>query len=163
MGRKKWYEKRVNLLLFRTSKDQGNRRFEGKGISCSRRFICNKGVDTFLFGSKSTFDAICLEAVTKCKEKHPHIKRIYVRAEFPDIGESYEAYIKSKYDDSFFPERLRRAGRAVYVERNDEMIRLSRYCIIYRNEECLPLTRKSGTEHAIRKAKRQGNKVILFG
>ena len=43
--------------------------------------IKNEQVDTFLFGSKSRFDDFCLDIITKIKEKYPHIKRIYVRAE----------------------------------------------------------------------------------
>ena len=44
--------------------------------------IVNEKVDTFLFGSKSQFDDLCLKVVTEMKEKHPHIKRIYVRSAF---------------------------------------------------------------------------------
>lgn len=44
------------------------------------KLIVEKRVNTFLFGSKSQFDSLCLEIVTKIKEKHPYIKRIYVRA-----------------------------------------------------------------------------------
>ena len=44
--------------------------------------VVNENVDTFLFGSKSRFDSLCLELVTKLKEKYPHIKRIYVRQNF---------------------------------------------------------------------------------
>lgn len=47
------------------------------------RLITDMGVNTFLFGSKSRFDSLCLETVTGLKEKYPHVKRIYVRAEFP--------------------------------------------------------------------------------
>ena len=57
------------------------------------RLIEDEGVDTFLFGSKSRFDSLCLELVTKVKEKHPHIKRVYVRAEYPVINDSYKAYL----------------------------------------------------------------------
>ena len=45
------------------------------------RLITYENVDTFLFGSKSEFDRLCLELVTKIKEKYPHVKRIYVRVE----------------------------------------------------------------------------------
>ena len=47
--------------------------------------ITNKDVDIFLFGSKSQFDDLCHSIVTELKEKYPHIKRIYVRAEFQYI------------------------------------------------------------------------------
>ena len=44
--------------------------------------ITRENVDTFLFGSKSQFDSLCLEQVTNLKEKYPYIKRVYVRAEY---------------------------------------------------------------------------------
>lgn len=47
--------------------------------------IVEKKVNTFLFGSKSQFDKLCLEVVTEMTKKYPHIRRIYVRAEFPYI------------------------------------------------------------------------------
>ena len=47
------------------------------------KLIVNENIATFLFGSKSEFDALCHEAVTELKEKYPHIKRVYVRAEYP--------------------------------------------------------------------------------
>ena len=36
--------------------------------------IINENIDTFMFGSKSRFDDLCLETVTKTKEKYPNIK-----------------------------------------------------------------------------------------
>ncbi len=47
------------------------------------RLIVAENIDTFLFGSKSQFDSLCHELVTKIKEKYPHIKRVFVRAEYP--------------------------------------------------------------------------------
>ena len=58
--------------------------------------IVDKRVDTFLFGSKSQFNSLCLEAVTKLKQKHPHIKRVYVRAEFQNINAQYKSYLLKK-------------------------------------------------------------------
>lgn len=37
------------------------------------RLIATEGVDTFLFGSRSEFDRMCLELVTELKEKYPHV------------------------------------------------------------------------------------------
>ena len=78
-------------------------------------------MDTFLFGSKSEFDRLCLKLVTKLKEKYPHVKRIYVRAEFPYINDDYMAYLLKSYDDTYYPEKLIGSGKAAYVERNYEM------------------------------------------
>ena len=57
------------------------------------RLIVEYSVDTFLFGSKSRFNSLCLELVSKIKKKHPHIKRVYVRAEFPFISDGYKEYL----------------------------------------------------------------------
>ena len=66
------------------------------------KLIIHENVDTFLFGSKSRFDSLCLEIVTKIKEKYPHIKRIYVRAEYPIISNSYKTYLLEIYDDTYY-------------------------------------------------------------
>ncbi len=124
------------------------------------RLITDKKVDTFLFGSKSRFDSLCLEIVTRLKETYPHIKRIYVRAEFPVISDSYMTYLLKYYDDTYYPEKILSAGRAVYVERNREMIENSRFCIVYYNEENIPTNRKSGTKISLDFALRQGKCII---
>ena len=126
------------------------------------RLITEKGVDTFLFGSKSRFDGLCLEIVTKLKEKYPHVKRIYVRAEFPFINDDYKAYLLKLYDDTYYPESIMGAGRASYVERNFEMINNSKYCIVYCNESYAPATRKSGTKIALGYAVKKGREIIIF-
>lgn len=124
------------------------------------RLITDEKVDTFLFGSKSEFDRLCLELVTKLKEKYPHVKRIYVRAEFPFINDDYLTYLLKSYDETYYPEKLHGAGRAAYVERNYEMINNSKYCIVYYDEPNAPTTRKSGTKIALDYAIKKGRKVI---
>ena len=57
------------------------------------KLIVDEKVDTFLFGSKSRFNSLCLDLVTEMKEKHPRIKRVYVRAEYPYISEDYKNYL----------------------------------------------------------------------
>ena len=125
------------------------------------RLITYENVDTFLFGSKSEFDRLCLELVTKLKEKYPHVKRIYVRAEFPYINDDYMAYLLKSYDDTYYPEKLIGSGKAAYVERNYEMISASKYCIVYYDESHAPTTRKSGTKIALNYALKKGREVIL--
>jgi uncharacterized phage-like protein YoqJ len=124
------------------------------------RLIVEERVDTFLFGSKSQFDSLCLECVTELKEKYPHIKRIYVRAEYQYINDEYKKYLLNSYDDTYFPEKLSNAGRAVYVERNCEMINRSDFCVIYYNVENVPTTRKSGTKIALEYALKHKKKII---
>ena len=126
------------------------------------KLITDNNVDTFLFGSKSEFDSLCLELVTELKEKHPHVKRIYVRAEYPIINESYTAYLLKSYDETYYPEKLRCAGRAAYVERNYEMINNSKYCVVYYDEPNAPTIRKSGTKIALDYALKKGKEIFTF-
>ncbi len=124
--------------------------------------IVDNGVDTFLFGSKSRFNDLCYEVVSEMKVKYPHIKRIYVRGEFPIIDESYRAYLLERYEDTYFPEKLLHAGRAVYVERNFEMIDNSQFCLVYYDETHAPTGRKSGTKIALEYARKQDIETIVF-
>lgn len=126
------------------------------------RLITEKNVDTFLFGSKSRLNSLCLELVTKLKEKYPHIKRIYVRAEFPVINDEYLIYLLKFYDDTYYPEKLLGAGRAAYVERNYEMIDQSRFCFFYYDRANAPTTCKSGTKIALNYAIKKGREIMTF-
>ncbi len=107
------------------------------------RLIVEENIDTFLFGSKSQFNTLCYELVTEIKAKYSHIKRIYVRAEYPFINEKYKAYILKEYEDTYFPEHMINAGKASYVERNFEMIDKSRICIVYYDFEYQAPLRKA--------------------
>ena len=102
------------------------------------------------------------EIVSEIKEKYHHIKRVYVRAEFPVIDESYETYLLSRYEDTYFPEKLHHAGKAVYVERNFEMIDNSQYCLVYYDEVHAPTRRKSGTKIALEYARKQNKETRPF-
>lgn len=127
---------------------------------------------TFLFGSKSEFDDLCLNIVTELKEIYPHIKRVYVRAAYVDINDDYTDYLLESYEDTYFPEKVRGAGRASYVERNQEMINKSAFCVVYYDETYSPPRRKnsrkdltdyqpkSGTKLAYDYAKSKGLKII---
>ena len=126
------------------------------------KLIVDENVDTFLFGSKSRFNSLCLELVTKIKEKYPYIRRIYVRAEYPDINERYTNYLLESYEDTYYPEHIIGSGRAAYVERNYEMIDKSHYCIVYYDEENAPSTRKSGTKIALDYAIRKQKHIIVL-
>lgn len=105
--------------------------------------ITEKEVSTFYFGSKSEFDDLCHKVVAELKEKYPHIKRIYVRSAFQHIPDWYEDSLLQHYEDTYFPEHMEKAGRASYVERNQEMINKSDFCVIYYDENYLPPRRKN--------------------
>ena len=132
--------------------------------------IITKNVDTFLFGSKSEFNHLCLHIVSELKIKYPHIKRIYVRAEFPYIDQTYEDYLLQFYDDTYYPQSILGAGKAVYIKRNYEMINHSQYGIIYFNENYTPPRKTtgklihrdsaSGTKIAYRYAQKQNMDII---
>ena len=126
------------------------------------KLITQNNVDTFLFGSKSRFDSLCLEAVTKIKEKYPHIKRIYVRAEYPYINDSYHKYLLKSYEETYYPENVIESGKAVYIIRNKEMIDKSHFCIAYYIDVYSPKTRKSGTKIALDYAVRSNKKIIFL-
>ena len=126
------------------------------------KMILRENVDTFLFGSKSQFNDLCQECVTKIKVKYPHIKRIYVRAEFPQIDDSYKNYLLESYEDTYYPRNALYAGKAVYIERNCEMINKSGFCIIYYQEDYTPKSRKSGTKMALDYAIKKKKQIILL-
>ena len=124
--------------------------------------ITDESIDTFLFGSKSQFDDLCYDIVTEIKKKYPHIKRTFVRAEYPYIDASYEAYLLESYEDTYFPKSVLGAGKASYVKRNCEMIDNSRFCIVYYKEDYTPKGRKSGTKIALAYAEKKKKTIIRF-
>lgn len=123
------------------------------------RLITEKRVDTFLFGSKSQFDDLCLEVVTELKEKYPQIKRIYVRAEFPYIDDDYRNHLLQYYEDTYYPEKIIDAGKAVYVERNYEMIDNSNSCIFYFDECYEPARRKNSKKDLLDYQPKSGTRI----
>ena len=126
------------------------------------KLIVGENVDTFLFGSKSRFNSLCLELVTKIQEKYPHIKRIYIRAEYPYISEHYRNYLLESYEDTYYPEHIIGSGRAAYVERNYEMIERSHFCVVYYDKQHSPSTRKSGTKIALDYATERLKHIIIL-
>ena len=154
------------------------------------RLIAEEGVKYFLFGSRSEFDDLCHSIVTALKEKYPQIVRVAytrrseyaVKAEEKEKMErSWESVLKTAvklkdYDTEVQSEKVYSAGKASYVERNQEMIDASDFCIFYYNEAYLPPQRKranrdlstyqpkSGTriayEYTIQKSKK-ADKVVI--
>ena len=124
--------------------------------------ILKEKVETFLFVSKSRFNSLCYETVSKIKEKYPDIKRIYVRAEFPNIDQSYQDYLLENYEETYYPAKVVGAGKASYVQRNYDMIEKSYFCVVYFCENDSPKNRKSGTKIALDYAVRKNKKIILL-
>jgi len=133
-------------------------------------------IDTFLFGSKSQFNDLCYNVVTDLKGKYPDTRRIYVRAEFEYIdsegSRAYKEGLLEHYEDTYYPECVSGAGKAVYVKRNYHMIDESSVCVVFYNENYRPARRKqssraltdyqpsSGTGVAYKYAEKKNRKII---
>ena len=92
--------------------------------------IEKENADTFLFGSRSVFNSICYDTVSKLKITYPHIKRIYVRAEF-DYCDKLMEYLLEYYEESFFPDGVRGAGTLSYIKRNQVMVDMCDVLVVY--------------------------------
>lgn len=114
------------------------------------------GVSTFLFGSKSSFDDLCLKAVTELKTEYPQIKSIYYRASFQYISPQYKDYLLKSYEDTLMPLRVEKAGKASYVERNQAMIDQSDFCVFYFNENYIPPLKRQSKNAVIMRASTSG-------
>lgn len=148
--------------------------------------ICCENVDIFLFGSRSNFNSLCHEIVTKFKEKYPTIiRKCYTCQSETCVLESdrimlevlYSKIKKDKVQLLGFEEEVEHknkwtACKASYIERNQAMINDSDYCIFYFNESYKPQLRKqtktsivcyqpkSGTAKAFTYAKQRKKNVI---
>lgn len=152
-------EKKV-CCFFGHRKISGTEKLEHKLHQTIERLVLENKTDTFLFGSKSEFNSLCRNVVDKLKEKYPHIKRVYVRAEFPEINEDYEKYLLENYEETYFPHKIRGAGKTVYIERNCEMIDKADVCIAYLKDGYSPENRKSGTKFAYEYALQKKREII---
>ena len=123
--------------------------------------VTEKDVNVFYFGSKSQFDDLCHKVTTELKEKYPHIKRVYVRAAFQHIPDWYEDSLFKHYEDTYFPEHMENAGKASYVERNQEMINKSDFCVVYYDENYAPPRRKNSRRDLTDYQPKSGTKVAL--
>lgn len=63
------------------------------------------------------------------------------------------------YEDTYFPEQMTNAGRASYVERNQEMINQSDFCIVYYNKNYLPSRRKNSKRDLTDYQPKSGTKI----
>lgn len=121
-----------------------------------QNLIVNEQVSTFLFGSRSNFNYLCLLVVTELKENYPNIKRIaYTCRSEACILESerqkweniYSRFQKQKVnligvEEEFEHKTKYTSGRASYVERNQAMINDSDYCVFYYDKNYQPKPRK---------------------
>ena len=158
--------------FFGPRKIEETEQLRSKIYSILEILITEDNVNTFIFGSRSEFDSLCREIVGHIKEKYPYIHRIYIRAEYRFISEEYERYLLSSCDETYYSSRAVNGGRAVYVQRNYEMIDKSDICVVYYNEEYKPPRGKtsskdimehqpaSGTQRAYDYAIKKGKTII---
>ena len=123
--------------------------------------IEKENADTFLFGSKSEFNDLCYEIVTKLKESYPYIRRIEVRASNEYLAQMYIDITLKYYEETLFPEKVSGAGYRSYIKRNQAMIDMCDFLITYYNKEYQPLSGKtSGTRKAVEYAVKNNKRII---
>ena len=87
---------------------------------------------------------------------------VALKAEYPNIDNYYKNYLLESYEDTYYPNKIIRAGKATYVERNCEMINNSRFCIVYYDAPHAPTNRKSGTKIALDYAIKKQKHIIVL-
>ena len=137
--------------------------------------IENENVKIFLFGSRSEFNSLCHNIVTKLKKSYPSIqRRAYTCQSETCTLEKERAYWEKIYlnfqkrpvtllgvEEEIEHKTKYEAGRASYVERNQAMINNSDFCVFYYNKNYVPPTKtNSGTKIAYEYAMRKKKKVI---
>ena len=127
----------------------------------------NQGADTFLFGNKGEFDKLCFEAVMELQHLYPHVKTVYVRADSENMTKLFEDSLLKKYDETFFPDRVRNSHELCYVLRNGVMIEMCDVLLAYCDPNYQPPQKettnkktKSGAQMALQSAKRKRKRVI---
>ncbi len=129
------------------------------------------GVDTFLFGSRSKFDDKCHKIVTELMKDSTNVKRVYVRAEYQYISETYEKGLLERFESTIYPSEICNSGKSVYVERNQYMIDKSDVCIFAYDENykppikeskrwLFPKENKSGTAIAYKYAVQKNKRIV---
>ena len=133
--------------------------FKERLTNLIKELITENDFDTFLFGSRSQFDELCLETVSELKNDYPHIRRIYVRAAYPYIDDNYEKYLLSFYDETYIPDKIAKAGKAAYAEHNFHMIDKADLCIFYYNKDYEPPLKPATRKQLFSYQPKSGTKV----
>ena len=122
--------------------------------------IENEGADTFLFGSKRTFNSMSYEVVSELKETFPNLRRVYMRTVYESAGAYTLQYLLDGYEETVFPKGVAGAGSLSYIKRNQAMIDACDLLVAY----CAPSdpykTRKSGTMLAVQYAQKKKKRTI---
>lgn len=118
--------------------------------------IIHYNVSTFLFGSCSTYDSICHSIVTDLKKEFYYIKRVAytcksetctLESERERLEKVYSTFFKKEIklmgvEEEKMHKNIFTAGKASYVERNQEMIDDSDICVFYYDENYKPDVRR---------------------
>ncbi len=133
--------------------------------------IVENGVRIFHFGSRSEFDDLCHRIVTELQSKYPNLVRVnyHCKSEYAvkkeekeKLEETYRRLLKREvtfkaFEQAKSSDRVQKAGKASYVERNQDMINDSDYCVFFYTDTDASRG-KSGTKlayaYAVRKKKR---------
>ncbi|MBQ8685539.1 MAG: hypothetical protein IJ514_05175 [Clostridia bacterium] len=148
------------------------------------RLITQEGVTVFVFGSRSQFDELCHATVTALQKRYPHLRRVAhpCKSEYMHLKGKQDpektaerlnkhGFIYQEYEEIKPSDRVCAAGKAAYVERNQEMIDESDFILFYYDAAYKPPQRKDGQtsaksgtglayEYALTK-QRTANKVVL--
>ena len=124
--------------------------------------LIKQGVTTFLFGEIGEFDRLAWKVVSEVKEEFPFLKRVYVRAAYPYINKDYEKYLHEFYEETYFPAKIKKAGKNAYVARNYEMVDNSTHCVFYYNERYAPPQKNAEQGKEGFRAKGRGGTKIAY-
>ena len=64
-----------------------------------------------------------------------------------------------RYEETYYPDGILKAGKSSYVERNCEMINKSKFCIIYFDKNYLPPRRRKKNSDLIDYQPKSGTKI----
>lgn len=137
--------------------------------------ITERGVENFLFGSKSEFNSVCHVETQLLKEKYPFITRVAytcksegcnLESKREENERMYFMIFKREVELLWVDEEVNFknkwvAGKSGYIQRNYAMIDESDYCVFYYDEKlCGESKVKSGTKTAYEYARKKGKIII---
>ena len=126
-----------------------------------RKLLTEMNVSSFLFGSKSNFNDICYDIVSKLKPEYPFIKRIYVRAEYPYVSAEYMEYLNTLFEESYYFNSNSKSSKLNYIKRNEHIIDNCDLCLFYFDKNYVPTTKtNSGTHLAYNYAIKKKKEII---
>lgn len=79
--------------------------------------------------------------------------------EFYIIISVKQAVERIVYEATYYPEQIENSGKASYVERNQEMINKSKYCVIYYDENYMSPRRRNSRRDLFDCQPKSGTKV----